>query len=161
MISIIVAIARNRTIGRDNNLLWHISEDLRHFKAVTSGHPVVMGRKTWESLGRPLPGRENIVVTRNAGYTAEGARTAASLQEAIALFPPSTEIFIIGGGEIYRQSMEMADTMYITVVERDYEGDTFFPEWDAARWRLTSEERFERGEKFPYPFSFRKYERAK
>lgn len=160
MISIIVAIARNRAIGCHNRLLWHISEDLKHFKAVTMGRPVVMGRLTWESLGRPLPGRRNVVVTRNKDYKAEGAETVSSLEEAVALFPADEEVFIIGGGEIYRQAMPLADRMYITVVDADYEGDTFFPEWDDEEWRLVSHERFPRGEKFDAPFEFNEYARC-
>ena len=103
MISVIAAVARGGVIGGENRLLWHISEDLRRFKAITSGHPVVMGRKTWESLGRPLPGRRNVVVTRQSSYRPAGAETVGSLAEAVALFPPEEEVFVIGGGAIYRQ----------------------------------------------------------
>lgn len=158
MISIIVAVAANGVIGDNNSLLWHISEDLRNFKRITSGHPVVMGRKTFESLGRPLPNRTNVVVSRTVTEI-EGCRVAASLDEAIAMFPEDEEVFIIGGAQIYAQALDAADKLYLTRVEHDYEGDTSFPEWDATRWRLTSREAFPRGEKYPYPFAFEEYER--
>ena len=158
MISIIVAVAANGVIGDNNSLLWHISEDLRNFKRITSGHPVVMGRKTFESLGRPLPNRTNVVVSRTVTEI-EGCHVAASLDEAIAMFPEDEEVFIIGGAQIYAQALDAADKLYLTRVEHDYEGDTSFPEWDATRWRLTSREAFPRGEKYPYPFAFEEYER--
>lgn len=158
MISIIVAVAANGVIGNNNSLLWHISEDLRNFKRITSGHPVVMGRKTFKSLGRPLPNRTNVVVSRTVTEI-EGCRVAASLDEAIAMFPEDEEVFIIGGAQIYAQALDAADKIYLTRVEHDYEGDTSFPEWDATRWRLTSREAFPRGEKYPYPFAFEEYER--
>ena len=111
MISIIVAVAENGVIGDNNRLLWHISEDLRRFKRITTGHPVVMGRKTWESLGRPLPGRENVVVTRRE-LSFDGARTVHSLDEAYALFPPEEEVFVIGGAQIYGEALPAADRFY-------------------------------------------------
>ena len=161
MISIIVAIARNGVIGGDNRLLWHISEDLRRFKALTTGHPVVMGRKTWKSLGRPLPGRTNVVLTRQLDFAPEGAVVVHSLEEAVRMFPPQEEVFIIGGGELYAQALPLADRLYITTVEADYEGDVRFPEWDRSQWQLTSRELHERGEKFEHPFEFVDYERIR
>ena len=161
MISIIVAIARNGVIGGDNRLLWHISEDLRRFKALTTGHPVVMGRKTWESLGRPLPGRTNVVLTRQLDFAPEGAVVVHSLEEAVRMFPPQEEVFIIGGGELYAQALPLADRLYITTVEADYEGDVRFPEWDQSQWQLTSRELHERGEKFEHPFEFVDYARIR
>lgn len=160
MISIIVAVASNGVIGDKNSLLWHISEDLRNFKRVTTGHPVVMGRNTYLSLGRPLPGRTNVVVSRTAGEI-EGCRVVRSLEEAFALFPAEEEVFVIGGAQVYAQTLGMADRLYLTRVEHDYEGDTSFPEWDRSQWRLVSGERFERGEKYPYPFVIEVYERVK
>ena len=160
MISIIVAVADNGVIGDKNSLLWHISEDLRNFKRVTTGHPVVMGRNTYLSLGRPLPGRTNVVVSRTAARI-EGCRVVRSLEEAFALFPADEEVFVIGGAQIYAQTIGMADRLYITRVEHDYEGDTSFPEWDRSQWRLVSGERFERGEKYPYPFVIEVYERVR
>ena len=160
MVSIIVAIAQNGTIGDKNSLLWHIKEDMRFFRTTTSGHAVIMGRKTFESLGsKPLPKRKNIVITR-AERDFEGAFTAHSLQEAIAMAEGDEEIFIIGGAQIYAEALSVADRMYITRVERDYEGDTSFPEIDYAKWQLVSEERYERGEEFDAPFAFLCYDRA-
>lgn len=160
MVSIIVAIAQNGTIGDKNSLLWHIKEDMRFFRTTTSGHAVIMGRKTFESLGsKPLPKRKNIVITR-ADRDFEGAFTAHSLQEAIAMAEGDEEIFIIGGAQIYAEALSVADRMYITRVERDYEGDTSFPEIDYSKWRLVSEERYERGEEFDAPFAFLCYDRA-
>lgn len=160
MVSIIVAIAQNGTIGDKNSLLWHIKEDMRFFRTTTSGHAVIMGRKTFESLGsKPLPKRKNIVITR-ADRTFDGALTAHSLEEAIAMAEGDEEIFIIGGAQIYAEALSVADRMYITRVERDYEGDTSFPEIDYSKWRLVSEERHERGEEFDAPFAFLCYDRA-
>ncbi len=160
MISIIVAIAQNGTIGDKNSLLWHIKEDMRFFRTTTSGHAVVMGRKTFESLGlRPLPKRTNIVITR-ADRSFDGALTAHSLQEAISLAGDDEEIFIIGGAQIYAEALKVADRIYITHVEHDYEGDTSFPLIDLSEWRLVASERYERGEEYEYPFEFRTYDRA-
>ena len=160
MVSIIVAIAQNGTIGDKNSLLWHIKEDMRFFRTTTSGHAVIMGRKTFESLGsKPLPKRKNIVITR-AERSFEGAFTAHSLQEAIAMAEGDEEIFIIGGAQIYAEALSVADRMYITRVERDYEGDTSFPEIDYSKWQVVSEERYERGEEFDAPFAFLCYDRA-
>lgn len=159
MVSIIVAIAQNGTIGDKNSLLWHIKEDMRFFRTTTSGHPVIMGRKTFESLGsKPLPKRTNIVITR-ADREFEGALTAHSLEEAIRMAGDDEEIFIMGGAQIYREALAVADRMYITHVERDYEGDTAFPEIDYSQWRLVDIVRHERGEEYESPFEFRTYDR--
>lgn len=159
MVSIIVAIAQNGTIGDKNALLWHIKEDMRFFRTTTSGHAVVMGRKTFESLGsRPLPKRTNIVITR-AERMFDGALTAHSLEEAIRLAGDDEEIFVIGGAQIYAEALGVADRMYITHVEHDYAGDTAFPAIDFSKWSLVAEERHERGEEYEYPFAFRTYER--
>ena len=163
MVSLIVAIAQNGTIGDKNSLLWHIKEDMRFFRTTTSGHPVVMGRKTFESLGsKPLPKRTNIVITR-ADRAFEGALTAHSLEEAIAMAKEACgddEIFVMGGAQIYAEALSVVDRMYITRVERDYEGDTSFPKIDYSQWRLVSEQRYERGEEFDAPFAFLCYDRA-
>ena len=159
MVSIIVAIAQNGTIGDKNSLLWHIKEDMRFFRTTTSGHAVVMGRKTFESLGsRPLPKRTNIVIKR-ADRVFEGALTAHSLEEAIRLAEGDEEIFIIGGAQIYREALRIADRMYITRVMHDYEGDTSFPDIDLSEWELVAEEKHDRGEEYEYPFAFLTYER--
>lgn len=160
MVSIIVAIAQNGTIGDKNALLWHIKEDMRFFRTTTSGHPVIMGRKTFESLGsKPLPKRTNIVITR-ADREFEGALTAHSLEEAIRMAGEDEEIFIMGGAQIYREALSVVDRMYITYVERDYEGDTSFPEIDFSQWKLVDVMRHERGEEYESPFEFRTYDRA-
>ena len=154
MVSIIVAIAQNGTIGDKNALLWHIKEDMRFFRTTTSGHPVIMGRKTFESLGsKPLPKRTNIVITR-ADREFEGALTAHSLEEAIRMAGEDEEIFIMGGAQIYREALSVVDRMYITHVERDYEGDTSFPEIDYSAWKEISREEYVRGEEFEHPFAF-------
>lgn len=161
MISIIVAIAHKDVIGGGNALLWHISEDLRRFKSITTGHPVVMGRKTYESLGRALPNRVNVVVTRQRDFEAAGCSVVGSLQEATALFANEQEVFIIGGGEIYAQAMQIADRLYITDIDATYQGDTYFPQWDKSKWMLVSSEHYEKGERFDKPFTFNNYERKK
>lgn len=153
MISIIVAVARNGVIGGGNTLLWHISEDLKRFKALTTGHPVVMGRKTFESLGRPLPNRTNVVVTRQH-IEIPGCTVAGSLEEVLALFPAQEEVFVTGGGQIYAQALPLADRIYLTTVMRDYEGDTRFPDWNRSGWTEVFREYHERGKDFPYPFEY-------
>ena len=160
MVSIIVAVAQNGTIGDKNFLLGHISEDMRFFKRTTSGHPVIMGRKTYDSRGRPLPNRTNVVISRTAEHI-EGCQIARSLEEAIALFPAEEEIFIIGGAQIYALALEVADRIYLTRVEHDYEGDTSFPKWDESKWQLVDSGAYPCGEKYPYPFAFERYERVK
>ncbi len=240
MISIIVAVAQNGVIGGGNQLLWHISEDLQRFKRITSGHPVVMGRKTFESLGKPLPNRHNVVITRQQDYrpvgmtvvglhesvaaacpseevtvagvpggmkaaglpetvtvvgvpkekpavdssksvtadrASEGIKATGSpdsanmaaagsltdvtivgsLEEAIGLFPHEQEVFITGGGEIYRQALPLADKVYLTIVHHDYQGDTHFPPLDPAQWKETFREYYPHGKNFPYPFEYIDY----
>ena len=167
MISIIVAVADNLAIGKDNNLLWHISEDLKYFKRVTAGHTVIMGRKTWESIGRPLPNRRNIVISRSLNaHSILGAEVFPSLVEAISASGgagnSSEEVFIIGGGEIYRQALPLADKIYFTRVHINVsDADTFFPAFDEKVWREIGRESFERGEKFERPFEFIVFERIK
>ena len=161
MVSIIVAIAQNGTIGDKNSLLWHIKEDMRFFRTTTSGHAVIMGRKTFESLGsKPLPKRTNIVITRS-DIAFDGALTAHSLEEAIKMAEGDEEVFIIGGAQIYKIALDVADRIYITRVERDYEGDTSFPEIDYSQWELTSSERHERGEEYDGAFTFCTYDRRR
>jgi len=140
-IVIIAAVAKNRVIGRDNQLLWNIPEDMAHFKALTAGHTVVMGRKTWESLPprfRPLPGRRNIVITRQPDYAAPGAEVADSLENALKLASTATVAFIIGGEQIYTQAMAVADRLEITEVDQAPEGDAWFPEIAAVDWEKTA-----------------------
>ena len=158
MISIIVAVAENGVIGDKNALLWHISEDLKHFKAVTTGHPVVMGRKTFESLGRPLPNRTNVVITRQ-NIEIPGCTVVHSLEEAVRLFPEDEEVFVTGGAQIYAEALPLADRFYLTRVRHSYEGDTRFPAWDESEWRAVSSESFPCGKDYPWPFVFELYER--
>jgi dihydrofolate reductase len=139
-LSFIVAMAKNRVIGRDNALPWKLPEDLRHFKATTLGHPIVMGRKTWESIGRPLPGRQNIVVTRNRGFQAPGAVVVHSLDEALAAATPAEEVFLIGGAQLYVDALPRADRIHLTEIDREFEGDAYFPLLPAFQWREVSRE---------------------
>jgi dihydrofolate reductase len=134
---LVAAVAANGVIGAGGKLPWHLPEDLKQFKALTLGHPVIMGRKTWESLGRPLPGRENIVVTRTTGYDAPGASVAASLEAALALCAGEAVVFVIGGSELYAAALPVADGLVLTEIHRDYKGDTRFPEFDRKAWRET------------------------
>jgi dihydrofolate reductase len=140
-IVIIAAVAKNRVIGKDNRLLWNIPEDMAHFKALTAGHPVIMGRKTWESLPprfRPLPGRRNIVISRQADYAAPGAEVADSLENALKIASTVALAFVIGGEQIYRQAMAVADRLEITEVELEPEGDAWFPEIATVEWKKTA-----------------------
>ena len=156
MIKIIVAMSNNRVIGNNNELIWKLSSDLKRFKELTTGHPVVMGRKTYESIGRPLPNRRNIIITRNLEYEVEGCETVSSLEEALLL--TNNNCFIIGGGEIYKQSLEVADKIYLTLVHKDFEGDTSFPEL-GKEWATIDTKDFEADEKNEYNYSFIEYER--
>lgn len=158
MVSIIVAIAENGVIGDKNALLWNIKEDMRRFRTTTTGHPVIMGRKTFESIGRPLPKRTNVVITRGDS-SFEGCKVAHSIEEAIAMFQQEEEIFIIGGAQIYKQAMPLADKLYLTIVHRPYEGDTSFPEIDYTEWRELHREEFARGEEYDGSFTFIDLER--
>jgi dihydrofolate reductase len=130
-ISIIAAVGKNRELGKGGKLLWHIPEDMRRFKTLTTGHPVIMGRKTYESIGKPLPGRTNIVLTQHAGFETTGVIAATSLDDALqaARDTKTDEIFVIGGAQIYTQTIGMADTLYLTIVGRTYDADAFFPEY--------------------------------
>jgi dihydrofolate reductase len=136
MISLIVAHDRNRVIGYQNGMPWHLPGDLQYFKATTMGKPVVMGRKTFESIGRPLPGRRNIVITRNASYQVEGIEVVGSLDEALSLVSDVPEVMIIGGNQIFTQSLPLADRLYITLIDETFEGDTYFPSYDD--WKKVS-----------------------
>jgi dihydrofolate reductase len=133
-ISIVVAMAQNRTIGINNTLPWRCPEDLKHFKVLTMGHHMIMGRKTFDSIGKPLPGRITVIVTRNEDLRIEGCIIAHSLEEALAACAGDEEIFIVGGAELYAQAMPLVDTLYITEIRQDVEGDAYFPEFDKAEW---------------------------
>lgn len=136
MISLIVAHDENRVIGYQNELPWYLPGDLKYFKQMTMGKPMIMGRKTFESIGRPLPGRRNIVITRNENYAAEGTEVVRSLEEALALVEGEKEVMIIGGAQIFEQAMSIADRLYITFINHTFKGDTYFPTYDD--WKKTS-----------------------
>jgi dihydrofolate reductase len=153
-LSIIVAMDQKGVIGINNTLPWRLSADLKNFKAITMGKPVIMGRKTWESIGKPLPGRDNIIITRNPAYTADGAIVCHSLLEAIARYQASPEVLIIGGHDIFKAALEQADRLYLTEVHADVEGDTWFPVFDRSEWKATEQQDFAADEKNDYPFSF-------
>lgn len=155
-LSLIVARARNGVIGRANGLPWRLPEDLAHFKRTTMGHPIVMGRKTWDSIGRPLPGRRNIVVTRNAAWGADGAEPVASLAAALALCGDASTVFVIGGEQIFREALPLADEMFVTEIDREIEGDAWFPTYDRTEWIETSRESHDDGH---LPFAFVHYAR--
>jgi dihydrofolate reductase len=143
-LAIVAAIARGGVIGRDNAIPWRIPEDMKHFRALTTGHAVVMGRRTWESLSKrfqPLPDRRNVVVTRNPGWSAEGAERARSLEEALNLLADEPQVFVIGGAELYASALPLADELLLTDIEADFEGDTFFPERDLKEFNEISRER--------------------
>ncbi len=159
MVSIIAAMGRNRVIGKDNQLVWHLPADLKHFKETTMSKPLIMGRKTFESMGKALPGRTNVVVTRREGFEAPGCLVANSLDQALEMVSGEPEIMISGGGEIYRQAIPLTDRMYITIIDHDFEGDTFFPEFDTREWIIEDERRHEPDEKNKYPMIFRTYRR--
>ena len=162
-ISIVAAVASNRVIGKGSGIPWRLSMDLKRLKALTIGHCVIMGRKTFETLPQPLPGRTNIVITRDASYhPPEGVLVAPTPERALELAATaSSEVFVLGGAEIYALLLHRADRMYLTEVHADVEGDTFFPEFDdVVEWRLTDREDHEADEKNEYPFSFLLYERA-
>ena len=161
MISLIAAIGKNNELGKGNTLLWHLPADLKHFKKVTTLHPVIMGRKTFESIGRALPNRRNIVITRNVNYKVEGVELVYSLNEALDLFPDQNEeIFIIGGAELYKQTMPVADKLYITHIDaEDKDADAFFPEIIPIAWNEVSHKEHEADEKNPLNYTFSTYEK--
>ncbi len=160
-ISLVVAAATNDAIGKDKKLLWHLPNDMKHFKNITWGMPVVMGRKTFESLGKALPGRKNIVITRQRGWKADGTVVVNNLEDAIfvAKETDTKEIMVIGGGEIYRMAFEKAKRVYLTRVKVEPEGDTFFPHIDPRVWHLVSQKDHEADEKNAYGYSFQVWER--
>jgi dihydrofolate reductase len=158
-VSIVAAASANNVIGRDGRLPWHISEDLRHFKALTLGHPVIMGRLTWESIGRPLPGRQNIVITSQADFGADGCIVVTSPAEALRAAGDVDEVMVIGGGQIYELFLPITTRIYLTRVEAEIDGDTFFPALDPDEWRLVASETYARDEDREYGFSFQTLER--
>lgn len=159
-IALIVAMAENRVIGRNNQLPWRIPADLRHFKTLTLGKPVIMGRKTYESIGRPLPGRGNIVITADSGYQAEGCQVVHSVEQALEAAGSCEEAMIIGGAKLYRQTLENADRLYLTLVKAEPEGDTWFPEIELQQWREIERQAHTADESNEYDYDFVVLERA-
>lgn len=159
MISIIVAASTNNVIGTRGKLPWRLSDDLKRFKQLTMGKPIVMGRLTWESIGRPLPGRQNIVLTRQADFAAEGCDVVASPADALAAAADAEELMIIGGSQVYELFLPQASRLYVTRVRAAIDGDTFFPEIDEGVWRLTHSEAHEANDANEFAFDFKTYER--
>lgn len=160
-ISMIAAMAHDRVIGKDNQMPWHLPADLAHFKRVTLGKPVLMGRKTFESIGRPLPGRRNLVISRNPDYQAEGIEVVGSVEAALALLAGSSveELMVIGGGHLYAEMLPSADCLYLTRIDLTVEGDTRFPAFDDGQWQRVDCESHPADEKNPHPYSFETWQR--
>ena len=158
IVSIIVAIGENHAIGKNNQLLWHMPNDLKHFKDITSGRTIIMGRKTFDSVGKPLPRRRNIVVTRQ-DIIIPGCEVVKSIEDGLALCKYEDEVFIGGGAEIYKLAMHLTDRIYLTIIHKDFDADTFFPEIDKSEWKEVKREDFEPDEKNPLPYSFITLER--
>ncbi|MCF5879257.1 type 3 dihydrofolate reductase [Aeromonas veronii] len=160
-ISMIAAMAHDRVIGKDNQMPWHLPADLAHFKRVTLGKPVLMGRKTFESIGRPLPGRRNLVISRNTDYQAEGIEVVGSVEAALALLAGSSveELMVIGGGHLYAEMLPSADCLYLTRIDLAVEGDTRFPAFDDGQWQRVDCESHPADEKNPHPYSFETWQR--
>jgi dihydrofolate reductase len=154
IISFVVAIAENNAIGKDNGLLWSLPTDLKHFKQITNGHTIIMGRKTFDSMGKPLPNRRNIVITRNPDLTIPGAEVTTNLDDALALCKEEQEVFIIGGAEIYKKALDITDRIYLTTVHQRFDGDAYFPELDPEKWVITAQEEHQPDEKNKIAFTF-------
>lgn len=159
-VSIIVAMAKNRVIGARGGIPWKLPEELRLFKEVTMGHHIIMGRKTHESIGRLLPGRTTVIVTRQPGYRVEGALVAHSLEAALAACENDNEIFVIGGEEIFKAALPLADRLYLTTVDAEVPGDTYMPEFNEANWQEVSSRSFPADARHPYGFRFATYDRS-
>lgn len=162
MITIIAAIGNNNELGKGNDLIWHLPADLQRFKKRTTGHAIIMGRNTFESIGKPLPNRRSIIITRNTSYQKEGCEIVHSLEDAIKLIEPQADAFIIGGAQIYKEAMEknVVDQLDITKVHQDFEADVFFPAIDSKTWKEVSREDFSPDEKNLYTYSFINYKSA-
>ncbi len=161
LISLIVAMANHRVIGRGNAMPWHMPADLRHFKAVTLGKPVVMGRRTFESIGRPLPGRRNLVISRNPEWQAAGVEVVSSLDAALALLADCAEVMIIGGGQLYAEALSRADRLYLTHIDLDVEGDTLFPDYTGYDWKQMELSCHPADEKNPCAYRFETLQRQR
>ncbi len=161
ILSIIVAASENNVIGRDNSLIWHLSADLKRFKALTTGHTLIMGRKTFQSIGKALPNRRNIVITRNPLFTAEGCEIASGIPQAFALAATDEQVFIIGGGSLYQELWDQADCLYLTRVHTHAAGDTYIPAIQPEQWKEIGREDFPADEKNEFAYSFIDYKRIK
>jgi len=161
MIILIAAVAENNALGKNNDLLWHLPNDFKHFKETTSGHHIIMGRKTFESFPKPLPNRTHIIITRQIDYHYDGCIVVQNLEKAISACPKEEDIFIIGGGEIYKQSISIADKLEITRVHQAFDADVFFPEIDLTVWELTSEIFYSKDKKHLYDYTFQTFIRKK
>ena len=162
MITLIVAMGKNREIGKENQLLWHLPKDLKRFKELTSGYPIIMGRKTYESIGKPLPNRTNIVISRKNDWFEEGILIVGSIKEAVKFAKKiDEEVFVIGGGNIYEQTIDLADKLEVTLVDAVLDADTFFPKINEKIWQKTNEERHQKDEKNEFDFCFQTFERIK
>jgi dihydrofolate reductase len=161
MIILIAAIAENSALGKNNELLWHLPKDFKRFKEITSGHYIIMGRKTFESFPKPLPNRTHVIITRQKDYVCEGCIVVQDLEKALAVCPKNEDVYIIGGGEIYSQSISLADQLDITRVHHSFEADVYFPEIDHTIWELISEEVHLKDEKHLYDYSFQTFVRKK
>lgn len=158
MITIIAAAGENNELGKDNQIIWHLPDDFKRFKALTSGHYIIMGRKTFESFPKPLPNRTHIIITRNKDYNApDGCFIVDSMENAIAICPKNETIFIIGGGEIYKQSINMANCIELTRVHNTFDADAFFPTIDLTKWKLASSEFHDKDDKHEFSFTFETY----
>lgn len=153
-------MADNRAIGKDNELLWHLPDDFKHFKAITMAKPILMGRKTYQSIGRPLPGRKNIVVTRDLTFTADGVLVVNSIDAALDAVKEDAEVMVIGGASFYQQMLPLADRLYVTHVHHHFDADTFFPEIDADQWRVVEQTEHAADERHAYSFSFVEYQKT-
>ena len=160
-LSLIAAVARNGAIGKDNALLWRLPEDLQFFKRTTMGCPVIMGRKTYESIGRPLPGRRNIVISRNAQWQATGVERASSLQAALALVADTDKAFVIGGAQIYAEALPQVQEIVLTEIDKDFEADAFFPTWDRAHFNEVARERHHAPAPNDFDYTFVTYQRSR
>lgn len=160
IISIIVALSENNVVGLKNQLPWKLSADLKRVKALTMGHHIIMGRKTYESIGKPLPGRTNVIITRNNDFKAEGCVIANSLEHALQIAANDTEVFIFGGGEIFRDALGLVSKIYMTRVHTKIEGDTHFPDVEPSEWKITQLEEFKADEKNEFDYSFLTLERS-
>ena len=158
-ISLVVAVSENNAIGKNNQLLWHLPADLKHFKEITTGHTIIMGRKTYESIGKPLPNRRNIVITRQRDLTLANVEVVGSLEDAILLCKSEKEVFVIGGAEIYKQALAHSNRIYLTTVHQIYEGDVFFPELKESDWQKTAIEHHQVDEKNNVAYTFSTLER--